>query len=660
MAELGEKPEKARIHLRILLVCAITGLVALGVIGATALQVQSFRQHSKAEAIRAVDKGARAVLAEVNALLAPAHALVDYFQARPVSDIAGPAPEGRAHHFAHFTRSAEIVADQAGHLSTAYVGHSDGSIVVLARNTPKLRSIMKLPDQAASSLLMAERDRTDDRTPSIWSWRENGRWNSVERPHLDYDPRKRPWYHLAEGTSGPAWTSPYRSNVEGDMRVTLASALRDRNERVLGVLGIDITLDNLIKFVRELEVSPNGFAFIARENGTLFAHEGLQPENLGDAPGSNTATLFDVAGENPVEIRVFEAFAGSRDAQVQIEVEGRTIVARRLPVEMPGFDANLYVGAPLADFTAAADEALLWAITVTAIMALFVVGFGVLIARAVTKPITRAVNAMQAVARLELSDAERPRRSPLVEIHALNGSVEVMRRAIHSFSKYVPVELVRDLVALRQPLEPGGQRREITVMFTDIAGFTRMTETEQHEQVIEDLADYFEILCSVIQSHGGTVDKFIGDGLMAFWGAPRDDDDHTRNACAALIEAQHKLNELNEKRLAAGKPPLHTRFGLHRGYAFVGNIGSRERLAYTAMGDVVNTAARLEGANKQLGTQALATRAVLANAGVGFNFKSQGKIELPGKQETIEAFEIVDAEEHRPAKKIELISSRCA
>lgn len=141
---------------------------------------------------------------------------------------------------------------------------------------------------------------------------------------------------------------------------------------------------------------------------------------------------------------------------------------------------------------------------------------------------------------------------------------------------------------------------------------------------------------------------------MAFWGAPNDDLEHTDHACDAVLDIIHRLETFNRKRSASGKQPLKTRFALHRGYAFVGNVGARHRFGYTALGDVVNTAARLEGAAKELGAQAIVSREVAMNAKERHRFTTVGEITLRGKTKAIEAFEFDVIEDSVPTAPLEL------
>ncbi|MEM6354103.1 MAG: adenylate/guanylate cyclase domain-containing protein [Pseudomonadota bacterium] len=647
-----------RINLRILLVCAITGLVLAGIAGATLLQVQSFRAHAREEADRALAASARAVEAKAEQFFAPASALARHIFVLPRDELAG-ATDKRGSQFDRFLRTVELIPDVSSSISAAYIGYPEGSFVLINRYSQSVAELAGLPQDARTGTIRLERDATAEWPVDRWSWQGPTGWRSHNLELFDYDPRSRPWYRLAEEAIAPAWTPLYRSVGDQGVKMTLSAPLRDGRGRLVAVLGVDISLDALIAFVSEIKIGERGFAFLARENGTLLAHPSLRQSAIVSADLSTPPTLLSLARSQPLHLRAFEAFVETQAATTTIEQNGEALLARRIPLdESFGLDAALYVGAPLSDFTASADAALRTALIFTAAMSAGVLAIGVLIARAIARPIGRAAETMQAIAALKEMDSAPVERSVLAEIDALNGSVEIMRAALRSFSRLVPVELVRDLVDLRQPIELGGRRREITVLFTDIEGFTRMTETEQHERMIEGLADYFDIICAVISEHGGTIDKFIGDSIMAFWGAPRDDADHTEQACKAVVEIIRQLDAFNKARMVAGEPPLNTRFGLHRGYAFVGNVGSRHRFGYTALGDVVNTASRLEAANKSLGTTVLVSQAVAANTSSDVRLLPRGEIALDGKAREIAVFELDTACAEESTPPLRLVARR--
>jgi class 3 adenylate cyclase/CHASE2 domain-containing sensor protein len=216
---------------------------------------------------------------------------------------------------------------------------------------------------------------------------------------------------------------------------------------------------------------------------------------------------------------------------------------------------------------------------------------------------------------------------------------------VRQFGRYVSPTVVRQLEA-RDDVELGGETRQITVVFFDIAGFTSLSERLQHKpkELLEIANLYLGRIADLIQAHGGYVDKFIGDGIMAIWGAPDADPDAATHAVDGVLACQRLVATLNAERQAQGQEfaRLQLRVGINSGPAIVGNVGSRDRVNYTALGDTVNLASRLEGVNKEFGTRTLiseSTRRLLTGRHVT---RRVGRIAVRGKQDRIRAYELCD------------------
>jgi adenylate cyclase len=202
--------------------------------------------------------------------------------------------------------------------------------------------------------------------------------------------------------------------------------------------------------------------------------------------------------------------------------------------------------------------------------------------------------------------------SRLTELDEVSSTISRMAGGLAAFRKYLPADLVRILVSEGIEARPGGTQRELTVLFADVAGFTGMSE-RLGEDVVPLLGSYLDLVSNTVQAEKGTVDKFIGDAVMAFWGAPNDNPDHATAACRAALKARRAIDDagLTDDRGA----PLHVRIGINSGSVLVGNIGSDARLNYTVIGDAVNVASRLESANKRYGSAIIIGERTRALAG---------------------------------------------
>jgi len=240
------------------------------------------------------------------------------------------------------------------------------------------------------------------------------------------------------------------------------------------------------------------------------------------------------------------------------------------------------------------------------IMTSLVVGIVALIlslilSREISNPVSAVTNDMRQIQDFNLETELAP-GSIIREIRTMTDALENMKKGLRSFKKYVPTELVSDLIILKKEASLEVEKRLITILFSDIEGFTTISEKISPEDLAESIGMYFGAMTGEIMNTGGIVDKYIGDAIMALWGTPRQLPDHPIAACKAALACRRREMEINEILNKKGLPPFFTRFGINTGEALVGNIGFDKRISYTAIGDNVNLAARLEGVNKLYNT----------------------------------------------------------
>ncbi len=215
----------------------------------------------------------------------------------------------------------------------------------------------------------------------------------------------------------------------------------------------------------------------------------------------------------------------------------------------------------------------------------------------------------------------------------------VQRRVERAFQLYLSPDMAREMRKNPDALKLGGENVYATALFTDIEGFTTLSESMLAAQVSEMLNAYFASVSGVVLANQGTLIKYIGDAVFALWGAPLKIPDHARRATQTAVQIQRAVETFN----ASGKfPPLHTRVGVHTGPMVVGNLGSAQRFDYTALGNSVNLAARLEGLNKYFGTTILISADTKRELGAGFNAISLGSVAVAGKKEAVEVFTLWD------------------
>ena len=215
------------------------------------------------------------------------------------------------------------------------------------------------------------------------------------------------------------------------------------------------------------------------------------------------------------------------------------------------------------------------------------------------------------------------------------------------FETYVPKQLVLGLVQRGETIETT-EERILTIMFTDIRGFSTLAEHMGAAEIAELLNTHFEMLASAIEAEGGTVDKYIGDAIMAFWGAPEQVPDHAARALRAAAEIQRRVRADNDARRARGDEALRIRVGIHTGQVIVGNIGSKNRVNYTVVGDAVNTASRIDSLAKEIATEEDCiiltsgdTRDLAGPADTGvYDLQNLGEREIRGREGTVSIFQL--------------------
>lgn len=251
-------------------------------------------------------------------------------------------------------------------------------------------------------------------------------------------------------------------------------------------------------------------------------------------------------------------------------------------------------------------------------------------ARRIARPLLELSGDMERIRRFQL-DGEISVDSRISEILNMEVALANMKKGLRSFKKYVPADLVAELIGMNEEAVLGTRKHEVTVFFCDLENFTTAGEKLSSDDLNRLLSGYFETVTRTLQEYGATIDKFIGDAVMAFWGAPRPSGDHAQRGAKASLVLLERLEALRSEWEASGLPPLATRIGLNSGSVLVGNVGHAERLSYTALGDAVNLASRLESLNKYYGTRILAGEDTLRAGARDQHWRPVDKVAVKGK-----------------------------
>jgi adenylate cyclase len=273
--------------------------------------------------------------------------------------------------------------------------------------------------------------------------------------------------------------------------------------------------------------------------------------------------------------------------------------------------------------------------------------FAVFLLRGVNRPLETLRKLIESVGNGDFTVATSTMPSMSGEFARVADSIKAMAAGLRerdtvkrAFSGYISRQVLDAIVAKGELPVLKGERRRVTVLFSDIRGFTTMAEAMSPEDVVQLLGEFFDRMVEVILRHQGTIDKFLGDGMMVIFGAPLDDPYQEEHAVKAACEMQRELRELCAKWQAEGRATLKMGVGINSGAAIVGNIGSAEHMEYTAIGDAVNLAARLESATKELGLEIVVSEHTYSAVRPLFRWKSAGEITLRGRSEPVRAYTV--------------------
>ena len=461
----------------------------------------------------------------------------------------------------------------------------------------------------------------------------------------DFDATAQTWYKRAVAEDGPGWSIlshlPYRDRPA---IVTSTPIMIDRE--FSGVIAVVVELDRLSQFLAGLHVGKTGTVVVLNHAGKVVASAAsavLKQQRAGEMPELGT-----LARDHPMLASMAALFDGNRlsladltetrQVQTTDPHDGRKYFVTLSPLKFNSWVVATVV--PADDFLASIERSAMMLLLVLAVLTLTVAAIAILSAnRLVAAPLLRIAGQLKYIEGFRLDRVSRL-ASPLRELDNLSGALWQMSRGLASFQKYMPTELVRTLVSHGIEARPGGHQQTLTVMFTDIAGYTAISE-RLGDNVVPLLAEYLEAVSTAVLNHNGTIDKFIGDGVMAFWGAPLPNERHAIDACAAALECQHLLTLQRRAAEGQGRTPLRMRVGVNTGRMLVGNIGSNERLSYTVIGDPVNVASRLEPLGKLYGADIIIGEDTRSAAGEAIIVRRLDRVAVYGRTGGLVIYELL-------------------
>jgi adenylate cyclase len=501
---------------------------------------------------------------------------------------------------AHDDIKAYLLTQALGYPEGTLVGYGsyDGEIYVLARR------------DALGATIMADGKSEISRAHAA--------------PSISTDYRQSEWYKNGLAAVTSAWTKTYLfSNGRAGVSAVLAHTITG-SDTPAGVFHIDIPLAAMEDWLGKIKVGQKGHVFLLHHDGSIAAEPRTNGERNLELDALLRAGIDALGGalsavtNGEIHSAGFE-YKGERQHMAIIGSEA-----------IAGLDWHVGVAVPEDDVLRLANKRMQNTIFFAAAAAILVILLGAFLASRIAGPLRNITRELGEVAQMRFND-NTPGKSMVREVTTLGEALGSMKSALRSLERYVPPEVARRLVTGGKAATIGVEERRLSIFVSDIEGFTGITETLDGNRLVEELNSYFDDMTKAIQVRQGTIDKFMGDGILAFFNAPKDVPAHAAHACRAALESVAMTEDVVASRIEEGRPVFRIRVGLAVGEVLVGNVGSSERFGYTVIGDTVNVAARLEGVNKAYGTRIIASDDLRADAGEGFEWRRLDRVAVAGR-----------------------------
>lgn len=490
----------------------------------------------------------------------------------------------------------------------------------------------------------------DTNNEIIKSWK-------VARSEYNYDARTRAWYigannlrlksNKSHAQDTPVfWTHPYQFKTSHLPGMSVSLPFRNEHNKTY-ITTYNVMLSKLSVFTTKLRPSKNGKAFVLTEDGRVIGFPAGEKFNSEEKIKKIMGNNIDLPHVRELDIAELTSVAEAWESHVEnknmehfrYKSQGEYWWATIQPYKLTE-SRNLLIGVavPESDFMGEVKHQQLIILLASAFSFIIAIILAVLLSKSYSRPMLMLVEQSKKITELDLSP-NLPIKTHLLETHQLADAHEQMRLGLESFSRYVPISLVKQLLHQDEAAKLGNKSKELTIMFTDIRGFTSISEKMDPDKLAHHLANYFSLMLGLIDDEDGTVDKMIGDAIMAFWGAPISDPAHVYKALTASLTCIERLKIFNQESVNQGLPALETRIGLSTGKVMVGNVGSVDRLNYTVLGDSVNLASRLESVNEIYGTSILVSEFVRDQVRDQFHWRMVDLVAVKGKAEPVRIYE---------------------
>jgi adenylate cyclase len=541
-------------------------------------------------------------------------------------------------------------------LVSIYIATETGRFRQVQRMTKTTTVAGRIPsEKAKSNLWVLDKAKNGDMVSTFTFFDEKS--NKVDSFAIkdDYDPRKRPFYKgvlktlIGDSTGNFIQIDdPYLSRSTNKPTLTLATPIVIKNN-LMGIIGESFELESLAGFLKNIKVSENSSTYILDEKFNIIVQQDIKTAYKINKNSLKLLNINDVT-DSPLEYVAKER--GRLNEEVFAFTYGdkktKYLALLTTPDKNLGHNWSILTIAPQEDFLGPLRKVTeqLGIFSFFVLVIVMLVSF--YISRFISRPIEKLTLDIKNLLDFKEDFQFKDDKSKLYEIQILSDAVKKLKSTLGAFTSYVPRDLVNDLLSSGKQLEISGESRYLTIFFSDLQNFSGLSEQTPARELLARVSSYLELFTYAIKEEKGTVDKFIGDSVMAFWGAPLPDHDHAFHSCKAALKGQKRMITLNQKLLNEGKPMLTVRIGIHSDAVLVGNIGSQERLSYTVMGDGVNIASRLEGVNKEYSTKICISHSVFKEAGEKLWVRPIDQITVKGRKTEIVIYELIGTRDDDP------------
>jgi len=477
-----------------------------------------------------------------------------------------------------------------------------------------------------------------------------GRRYDVDFPNLGQVAAFRAMLKEAQGRNAGYWADLFYNPEIDTTFINYRRPLR-KNGRFVGVIAAAVTIKDLSSLVSELGGIFGNTTFLMYGEDRVLAHPRLLMESF-PRSARDPAVSVEQLGDRVISAlgravpSKFADLSARKNARMhELEVDGIPYFVLRKTLHQYG-ETPFVIGIYRAAGEVNAPQRLLYTSGLIGLGILVIALLSTaLLSHKIAAPIRRVTEAVKKVGRLSFSDVEPIPGTWIKEVGDLARAFNGMLSGLRSFETYVPRKLVQRLIDQEGGSEIVSEERELTVMFTDIADFTAMCEGLTAKEVADFINEHLTILGECVEEEGGTIDKYIGDSLMAFWGAPEPLENSEEMACRAARKIAIAMAKDNKRRALQGKPPVRIRVGIHTGPLVVGNIGSPSRINYTVVGDTVNTTQRLESLGKEIAPHdeviVLMSETTASRLPSEFRTEPAGSFQVKGRLEPVSVHQLI-------------------